>query len=132
MRPGHSYTEAHQAEAETVKRSYIKRTKPPRARGKRMFKGPEYEDPEYLKKIEALPCTVFTTYGCMGDVIAHHDPTKACGGKDRGNTTPLCWLHHREIHAPFVGGRKTFDKKYGVNLRELGPILAERLTEEAA
>ncbi len=101
-----------------MKRSYIKR------KNKRMFKGPEYEDPEYLKKIEALPCTVFTTYGCMGDVVAHHDPTKATGGKDRGNTTPLCFLHHSELGQ---NGRKTFDRKYGVNLRELGPILAERL-----
>ena len=103
-----------------MKRSRLK------TKGQRRFKGTE--DPVYLKKIEAMPCTVFTKYGCTGDVVAHHDPTKACGGKDRGNTTPVCWAHHVEVHAI---GRRSFDRKYGVNLRELGPIISERLRDAA-
>ena len=86
-----------------------------------MFKGPEYEDPDYLDHIRSLPCTVASVYGCRGAVRPHHDPTKATGGKDRGNTVPLCDLHHDEAG----NGRKSFDQKYNVNLRELGPkILA--------
>ena len=100
-----------------MKRSRLK------IKGNRRFRGPDYEDPAYLKRIEAMPCTVSTKYGCMGDVVAHHDPSKGAGGKDRGNTTPLCFIHHTEVHR----GRLSFDTKYGVNLRELGPILAERL-----
>jgi hypothetical protein len=89
---------------------------------KRRFRGTE--DPAYSQLIAAMFCTVGTKYGCFGHVIAHHDPTKATGGKDRGGTTPLCFLHHTEVHTI---GRRSFDVKYGVNLRELGPILAERL-----
>jgi len=46
--------------APEVKCSYTKR------KNKRMFKGPEYEDPEYLDYIRSLPCAVSSTYGCKG------------------------------------------------------------------
>ena len=80
------------------------------------------KDPAHLDYIRSLPCTVGTTHGCFGRIVAHHDPTKGAGGHDRA-VVPLCWLHHSEIHTI---GRKSFDKKYGVNLRKLGPILSER------
>lgn len=81
----------------------MKRT-PVKRKGKRRFKGPEYEDPEYLKQIGGLSCTISTLGpratggGCKGDVVAHHVKTKATGGKDKGDTIPLCFLHHSEWH----------------------------------
>ena len=101
-----------------MKRTYIKR------KHKRMFKGPEYEDPEYLKKIEGLPCTVFTTYGCKGKVVAHHVKTKGAGGKDKGGTIPLCVLHHDEWH---FRGRTSFQMKYGIDAPKEAKLLEERL-----
>ena len=101
-----------------MKRTRIKK------KGKRRFKGPKYEDPEYLKLIEALPCTVFTTYGCMGDVVAHHVRTKGAGGKDKGNTIPLCFLHHSEWHDK---GRVGFQMKYKLDAPKEAKLLAERM-----
>ena len=98
-----------------MKRSGYLKTK-----GKRQHKGTE--DPAHLEYIRSLPCAVSTKYGCDGDVVPHHDPTKGAGGHDR-QTTSLCTSHHREVHDI---GRKSFDIKYGVNLRELGKHLGER------
>ena len=80
------------------------------------------KDPAHLDYIRSLPCTVGTKYGCFGRIVAHHDPTRGAGRNDR-QTTSLCWRHHVEVHTI---GRKSFDEKYGVNLRKLGPILSER------
>ena len=107
-----------------MKRSYIKR------QNKRMFKGPEYEDPEYLKKIEALPCTIATLGvratggGCKGDVVAHHVRTKGAGGRDKGGTIPLCFLHHSEWHDK---GRTSFQMKYALDAPKEATLLEERL-----
>ena len=99
-----------------MKKSYIKR------KNRRMFKGPEYEDPEYLKKIEGLPCTIGK--GCMGDVVAHHVKSKGAGGKDRGNCIPLCALHHREWHDK---GRISWQMKYNIDAPKEAKFLVERL-----
>lgn len=101
-----------------------------RRKNKRMFKGPEYEDPEYLKLIEALPCTIATLgiratgMGCMGDVVAHHVKTKATGGKDKGDTIPFCCLHHSEWHDK---GRTSFQLKYNFDAPKEARLLVERL-----
>ena len=107
----------------------MKRT-PIKCKGKRRFKGPEYEDPEYLKKIEGLSCTIATLGpratggGCKGDVVAHHVPTKGAGGKDKGGTIPLCFLHHREWHDK---GRTSFQLKYNLDAPTEAKLLAEGL-----
>ena len=103
-----------------MKRTRIK------TKGKRRFKGPEYEDPEYLKKIAGLPCAVSTTHGCSGDVVAHHVKTKGAGGKDRGDTIPLCYLHHQEWHNR---GRISFQMKYGIDAPKEAGLLAERFSD---
>ena len=107
-----------------MKRSYIKR------KNKRRFKGPKYEDPEYLDYIRSLPCTVYT-FGnrptdCSGRIDPHHYPSKACGGKDRGETTPLCRKHHTEFG---VIGRWSWMLKYDMDLRKIGKELAEGLPD---
>ena len=107
-----------------MRRTRIKR------KNKRMFKGPEYEDPEYLKLIEAMPCTIATLgpratgAGCMGDVVAHHVKTKGAGGKDRGDTIGLCFLHHSEWHDK---GRISFQLKYNLDAPKEAKLLAEGL-----
>ena len=88
-----------------------------------MFKGPKYEDPEYLKKIEGLPCTIGR--GCMGDVVAHHVKTKGAGGKDKGGTIPLCFLHHSEWHDK---GRIGFQMKYDLDAPKEAKLLEEQLS----
>ena len=99
-----------------MKRSgYIK------SKGKRLHKNTE--DPAHLEYIRSLPCSVSTNYGCEGDVVPHHDPSKGAGGHDR-QTVPLCAAHHREVH---YRGRLSFDAKYGVCLRERGQHLGERV-----
>lgn len=95
-----------------------------------MFRGPEYEDPEYLKKIEALPCTVYmvasraSPYECWGSIVAHHVRTKGAGGKDKGNTIPLCGRHHREWHDK---GRISWQMKYNIDAPKEAKLLEERL-----
>ena len=105
-----------------MKRSYIKR------KNKRMFKGPEYEDPEYLDYIRSLPCLVLTRgknpTPCKWGIDPHHYPSKACGGKDRGDTTPLCRKHHVEFGAI---GRWSWMLKYDLDLPKIGKELAERM-----
>jgi len=54
-------------------------------------------------------------------VVAHHEPTRAAGGKDK-DTVPFCVPHHDERH---LFGVKTFETLYGVNLRELAHALSE-------
>ncbi len=97
----------------------MKRT-PLKRKNKRMFKGPEYEDPEYLDYIRSLPCAV--SGGCKGQIAAHHVKTKGAGGKDRGGTIPLCVLHHDEWH---FRGRINFQMKYGLDAPKEAKLLVE-------
>ena len=110
-----------------MKRTRIK------TKGKRMFKGPEYEDPAYLDYIRSLPCVVYTSFGnratagdCSGRIDPHHYPSKACGGKDRGDTTPLCRRHHSEFGAT---GRWSWMLKYDLDLPKISKELAERFAD---
>lgn len=80
--------------------------------------------PEHLAWIRTLPCTV---RGCLtGEAIhAHHvrNGTGAGTGLKPGDewTVPICPQHHREIHQ---AGRKTFEDRYQVDLRETAIRLA--------
>ncbi len=111
-----------------MKRSYIKRHTRIKVKHQRMFKGPKYEDPEYLDYIRSLPCLVLTRgknpTPCKWGIDPHHYPSKACGGKDRGETTPLCRKHHTEFDNI---GRWTWMLKYDLDLPRIGKELAERM-----
>jgi hypothetical protein len=49
---------------------------------------------------------------CSGPVQAHHPVTKARGGHD-GDTVPLCWAAHTELHCI---GQKAFCARWSVDL----------------
>jgi len=96
----------------------MKRT-PIQRKGKRMF--PKGEDQAYLAWIRTLDCLVGK--GCQGRTEPHHVKTKGAGGPDRGNTIPLCRLHHREWHDK---GRIGWQMKYEIDAPKEAKLLEER------
>jgi len=65
------------------------------------------EDPDYLAFIASLECWARDCgTPCLGDVVAHHSPTKGSGRWDDRKTVPLCAAqHHTEIHQRGCLGR---------------------------
>jgi hypothetical protein len=57
---------------------------------------------------------------CWYAIEAHHVTTRGAGGRDEANLAPLCLHHHHEIHAI---GRRTFAKRYGVDLASVAARL---------
>lgn len=53
----------------------------------------------------------------------HHVPTRGAGGRD-GDTVPLCRAHHQEWHGI---GERSFDAKYGLNLRAVARSIREAM-----
>ena len=45
----------------------------------------------------------------------HHIRSVGAGGKDDANIIPICYKHHQEVHR----GKQTFERKYGVVLKDL-------------
>lgn len=69
--------------------------------------------PENLEKIRQRPCLV-----CKRPPPSdpHHVKSRGAGGTDEmENLIPLCRRHHVEIHQI---GRKTFVKKYSLNIHK--------------
>ncbi len=75
---------------------------------------------EYISKQN---CLLYDEYGyeCRGKTHSHHIVSRGAGGKEINNLIPLCASHHvmgaNSIH--FLG-KKTFEKKYKINLKEEG------------
>jgi len=112
-----------------------KAPRPPKVR-KRVKQGPpKTRDRAYLDWIKTQPCAVGYTFGrgthcgyfpgrpCMEPA---HVKTKGSGGADRGNTVPLCPLHHDEQEGDIEG----FEATYGVNLKLEAAYLLVRFIEE--
>ena len=72
--------------------------------------------------IKLKPCTV---PGCPWATVAHHVRTAATAGTGMkpGDEwlVPLCDKHHKEGHQK---GWKTFERKYGVDLKATAILLA--------
>jgi hypothetical protein len=102
--------------------------KPKRKLQKKRFQA--RRDPKYAAWIRGQFCCIsvgyhwmpsFTTWG--GTIQAAHVRSRGAAGDDRANLVPLCGDHHAEQHRV---GTRSFEKKYGVNLKEE----AERLWQE--
>lgn len=124
-----------------------KATKRPKARKsdpkKRRFS--KLRDPEYVAWIRTLPCTnagraeyydAWVAAGRPADnsddrriIEAAHVRSRGAGGADVGNTVPLCRICHREQHRI---GIKSFEAKYGVDLKALALELANRYDREVS
>jgi len=64
-------------------------------------------DPDFLAYIASQECWARDCgTPCLGDVVAHHSPTKGSGRWDDRKTVPLCAAqHHTEIHQRGCLGR---------------------------
>lgn len=58
---------------------------------------------------------------------AHHILSKGSGGTDM-HCVPLCHLHHREGHTI---GWKTWQAKWGIDLKEVAAGLADQIKERS-
>jgi hypothetical protein len=56
----------------------------------------------------------------------HHVKSRGAGGKDERNIVPLCRVHHTEGHTI---GWKTFQKKYGLDLKTVAVELWDKYHE---
>ena len=66
----------------------------------------------HLQWVRGFNCCVAKSGGCNGKIQSHHCKTVGSGGGDN-YAVPLCATHHTEWHNL---GRRTFDRKYNVNL----------------
>lgn len=56
-------------------------------------------DAKHLKAVAALPCVLWQTGECFGDVVAHHTEVGGTGMKGSDyRTAPLCVCHHDALH----------------------------------
>jgi len=76
----------------------------------------EYHSEERVKWVQNWTCIV---PGCEGwPCENHHTRAGGMGMKAHYSTiVPLCFVHHGMIHGPNCG-RKTFEKRFGLDLRE--------------
>lgn len=87
----------------------------------------------YHWKIESLFCILSfdTRHECRSfpgrkPIEGHHVKSVGSGGKDRGNEVPLCPLAHDEVEQI---GRKTFEAKWGVNLKQEAKAAERRIDD---
>lgn len=68
--------------------------------------------------VRSLPCCLAWPRGngleCLGPVECCHVTSRGAGGKDRGNTVPMCHGHHMMQHAM---GITSFQATFRVDLR---------------
>lgn len=89
-------------------------------------------NPKFLAWVRTLPCTVKsprTTCWLTWDLLvdpAHVTKTRAAGADDVGCVAPLCRAHHSESHQI---GIKSFEAKYGLDLRSLAQQVAQQWME---
>ena len=69
---------------------------------------------DYKKFIEQQPCVV-RGFNCMGDVVAHHDPSVGAGGSDF-MAIPLCVVHH--IPGVHQKGKDTFQEHHCIDFNK--------------
>lgn len=104
-------------------------TKPIKRLGRPRFK--KGRDPAYVAWIGTQPCILATSGVCASwagyhPVEAAHVRSRGAGGTDRGNTVPMCMTHHAEQHRV---GIRSFQKKYGIDLKAEAERLAELYEE---
>ena len=97
-------------------------------------------DTEFRKWIARQPCILADRVPCecIGylAVGSNHFRSDAChvrsvgaGGTDRGNIFSACRKHHSEQHRI---GIKTFERRYGLNLKQAALDYDERYRQETA
>jgi hypothetical protein len=94
-----------------------------RAHGKGWFRA-RRNDP-FRKWIATFPCVVD---GCDAPTMCCHIERKGQGGYDVGNTFPGCYQHHI-IEQHGAGGIPAFEKKHGLDLRQIAAGYAEAWTQ---
>ncbi len=103
---------------------------PLRSRGKRGSMFPDRRDHPFTQWVKTLPCVLFGTpfgHECCDTIDpAHVFKTRACGAYDRGETVPLCRIHHRQQE----GRTLAFIIETGVNVRRIARALPELYEEE--
>ena len=82
-------------------------------------RGVDYYGPEFYRIALLFCCLICDN----SNVTPHHVRSVRAGGLDYRNLVPLCMEHHTECEKK---GRKTFEKKYKVDLKELAIDYATR------
>jgi hypothetical protein len=94
-----------------------------RSRGRPRFK--EGRDPEWCEHVRGLPCVLLEQGTCAGRVECAHVKARGAAGKDRGNTVPMCSLHHTIQHTI---GRLTFEQRFSIDLAAIATELDQKET----
>lgn len=90
----------------------MQRRKPLKRSGPIKKKRPkERDEPLYRAWIRTHPCII--SLNCWGPIDCCHVTSRGAGGKDRGNTVPMCRGHHQEQHRI---GVYTFEQRYDLDL----------------
>lgn len=79
------------------------RLRPRRATARRSDRA---RDPEYLRQVRTLPCSLRLLGLCSGPIQAHHAGRHPMGRKaDDSTAIPLCQKHHGHLH-DVIGTRR--------------------------
>ena len=94
-------------------------------------KFPKNVDELYRVWVRMLPCAVYLASGRACEswwrVHAAHIKSRGAGGPDRQNLVPLCAAHHALQHDI---GIRSFQKRYGVDLKKIAHALTEQYERE--
>lgn len=72
---------------------------------------PYARDDRYLEYVASMDCLACHKNGLSDPA---HVKSRGAGGRDRGNTVPLCRAHHTEQHTI---GIKSFELQYNLSLK---------------
>jgi hypothetical protein len=117
----------------------LRRTKPIRKRNAlRLKKQKAVRFAEQAALCRTLPCVgcypglyilpLRRDLGCANNCVPHHEPPVSCGGVDK-DTVALCPDHHTlGPDARHNIGEHEFNRRFGINLRQLAAALHEQIT----
>lgn len=114
-----------------MKRTPLRRGARIRVKGRARFAG--RSDPAYRAWIRQQPCVLAdhpvarARGGCRGVIEPCHVKSKGASGGDQANLYPGCSRHHEEQHQT---GIRSFQTRYGINLRALATELAVQYAQK--
>ena len=108
------------------RRTRLARGGPLRRRGRARFRGYERNEP-YRQWVRQHGCLLAGQHECWGLIEFCHVTSRGAGDVDEGNGFPACSRGHAEQHRI---GIKSFERRYGVELRRVAQELWDTYTGE--